>query len=38
MNISSETLYCIFQGLYERDEKYKCKLSGKTHRKKLYQE
>jgi len=38
-DIPSETLYRIFQGLYERDEKYKRKSSRKTHRKKkVYQE
>ena len=38
-DIPSETLYRIFQGSYERNEKYKRKSSRKTHRKKkLYQE
>jgi len=38
-DIPSETLYRIFQGSYERDEKYKRKSSRKTQRKKkLYQE
>ena len=38
-DIPSETLYRIFQGWYERDEKYKRKSSRKTQRKKkLYQE
>ena len=39
LNIPSEILYRIFQGSYERDEKYKRKSSRKTQRKKkVYQE
>ena len=38
-DIPSEILYRIFQGSYERDEKYKRKSSRKTQRrKKVYQE
>lgn len=38
-DIPSEILYRIFQGSYERDEKYKRKSSKKTQRrKKVYQE
>lgn len=37
-DIPSEILYRIFQGSYERDEKYKKKSLRKTQRKKVYQE